>query len=97
MTEIRYRNDEVKSIEIKGHANYNPGNDIVCASCSILAYTLLNTLEVENIPYTVEEESGYMCIETTVNESEPYFKMVHLGYKSLAQNYPENVRLIENF
>ena len=56
MTKIRYTdlgNNQIQ-LEIKGHAGYNPGNDIVCASISTLVGVLART---------VEKEGGYAEIE----------------------------------
>lgn len=44
MIEIRVRQDDGFSIDIKGHAGYKPGNDIVCSAASILTQTLAQKL-----------------------------------------------------
>ena len=43
MTHIRILNQHRNTmITLIGHADYDPGHDIVCASVSMLAYTLIN-------------------------------------------------------
>lgn len=50
-------------IDVEGHAGFNPGNDVVCASISTLVYTMVNILqdmhEREQIEeLTIVEEPG---------------------------------------
>lgn len=81
---------------VSGHAQYHPGQDIVCASCSILTYTLENVLEIEGIAHKSIIKDGFAEISTTDRRAAEYFYMVYMGYKTLAENYPDHVTLLED-
>ena len=80
---------------IEGHANYNPGNDVVCSACSILAYTLDNTLSIEVITKSTQISDGYMRIEIKEDRAKCYIDMTAVGYMTLSANYPDNVRFLD--
>lgn len=92
------RKDDSYELSVTGHAGYGQaGKDIVCASASTLAYTLLGFLE--NCP-TVEdldtiERSGEM--EIACKGSGKYIKtaftMTAIGFLQLEKAYPQNVRV----
>jgi uncharacterized protein YsxB (DUF464 family) len=74
MTNIRCDNDrEEYTIDIEGHADFNPGNDIVCSAASILAYTLENAL-------ANKAESQLTVINDTDNGE------IHIKVKSTRDN-----------
>lgn len=83
-------------IKLNGHADYNPGNDIVCAACSVLIETLIRTLEEMEHPYKSTIESGHAEVETHSKAADPYFYMAYVGYKALAEAFPENVKVIHD-
>ena len=89
-------------VTIEGHAfSGESGNDLVCASASILTYTLANA--VENMALAnqckdkqVSLESGNAII--TCRPNSRYVNIVTLmfdtlcaGFELLALNYPENI------
>lgn len=95
--------------EIYGHAEYAPsGPDIVCASCSILAYTLLQRLyelkdarKVMRI-VTYPENGNFTSGEFFVRwiacdriESERLIETIAAGYRLLSNQYPGNVEIKE--
>lgn len=87
------------SATIKGHAEYNPGNDIVCASCSMLACTLAENLlrmyAAGEIAYAdVQKQSGEMVItaEGDTNKMWHAVQALGIGFDMLAKKYPKNVR-----
>lgn len=98
MTTIRCENDRGKyTINIDGHSEYNPGNDIVCASCSILTYTLLNSLAniaMEEMD-TKEYDGGFVigvkgtCDSWTTVKT--IIETIMLGFDLLQEKYPANV------
>lgn len=98
MTSIICDNDRGRyTIMIDGHSGYNPGNDIVCASCSILTYTLLNALanmDTEEFD-TKEYDGGFVISVKGTRESWPTVKTtietIMLGYELLQEQYPANV------
>lgn len=82
------------TLVVRGHADYNPGEDIVCAACSILAETLNMTLDRFNEPYQSSLKSGYAKIESSSKTAGPYFEMAYVGYKALSESYPDNVQIV---
>lgn len=82
---------------IDGHSGYNPGNDIVCASCSILTYTLLNALANMNTEEfdSKEYDEGFVVsvkgTRETWSEVKTVIETIMLGYELLQEQYPANV------
>ena len=100
MVEIKYVKSTHKYIfELKGHAEYNPGNDIVCSAVSALAYTLLGSLE--NIDYgifkTITMGNGYIKCETIIDYDDIKTKIdaIHetilIGYLQIQEKYKNHV------
>lgn len=94
------------SLRVEGHAGYaEHGKDIVCASASILAYTLAQTVMGAECggclttPPTIQMNSGDTVIscEAASNTDLAIMKSMFVfaiqGYKLLAHNYPQYVRL----
>lgn len=91
------------TIDIQGHAGFNPGNDIVCASASMLAYTLMqNLMDLTNVGLLeyckTSEKNGILNIKVkTNNKGEAVVKIViktiMTGYELLENQYPNNVSL----
>lgn len=108
MIKVSFSRDEgSKSITLKvdGHAGQaNVGQDIVCASASILAYTVAQTLKyiyaqggLKKKPH-LKLGSGNALI--TCQPKDDYFGEVlqtyfvaEVGYNLLAHNYPQYVEL----
>lgn len=100
--------DDKKNLTLKvdGHSNYaEAGKDIVCASASILAYTvaqyamyMFEKHQLKCMP-TLNLVEGDTEI-TITPKSQHYVDGVHayflasIGYSLLAKSYPENVRYI---
>ena len=91
------------SLKVKGHAGQAPeGHDIICASASILAYTVAQMVTDINSkgglkkPPTVKLEKGDAVVtchpkdETTAELLHTYF-VAQVGYNLLAHNYPQFV------
>ena len=101
------RNEENQSITLKvnGHAGQaSMGQDIVCASASILAYTVAQTLRYIHAQGGLKKkpvlklDNGNALI--TCQPTEEYFGEVlqtyfvaEVGYNLLASNYPQFVEL----
>lgn len=90
------------SITVKGHAySGEPGHDLICASASMLVYTL--AASVESMKRHGHISDGVIDIAEggCVVSCEPYeqfkgaitliFDSICAGYELLAANYPENV------
>lgn len=101
--------DEIKhpKLVVKGHAGADvKGKDIVCASASILLYTLAQVVQnmeeqgdlaVEPVIVTEDGDAHISCIcktDESYEETVSAFKVVRTGFDLLAQNYPQYVELI---
>jgi uncharacterized protein YsxB (DUF464 family) len=91
------------SLRLEGHAGYAEyGNDIVCASASILAHTLALIVEMHGFDVNINLESGNTTIECRCTDHpmmdvvRDAFNFANVGYALLAHNYPQYVRLIES-
>ena len=86
------------SLRLEGHAGYaEHGEDIVCASASILAYTLASIVESMDEDATISLNDGDSIIECISDPStRNAFNYTKVGYALLAHNYPQYVRLIES-
>jgi uncharacterized protein YsxB (DUF464 family) len=90
------------SLRVEGHAGYaEHGKDIVCASASILAYTLASIVDsFDEVEPMIDLTSGNTTIECECKDDETYTKVANayhyteIGYTLLAHNYPQYVRLM---
>lgn len=94
------------SLRVEGHAGYaEHGSDIVCASASILAYTLAQIVnDVERFghlvsPPVVQMDRGNAIISCEASKDadlmvlKGMFTFAIRGYALLGQNYPQYVEL----
>ena len=92
-------------LKVTGHANQaEVGKDIICASASILAYTVAqivtsmsNEKKLRKKP-TIRMEEGDACITCKparphYNEAYNAFCVCQVGYALLAHNYPQFVEI----
>jgi uncharacterized protein YsxB (DUF464 family) len=92
------------SLHVKGHAGQNVvGHDIVCASASILAYTLAQNIKMSeergHLKYSpkIKLKEGDSIITCRAKDEETYTEILHTflviqtGYMLLAHNYPHYV------
>jgi uncharacterized protein YsxB (DUF464 family) len=110
MMVIKYSNDRDKrecSLRVKGHAGQAElGQDIICASASILAYTVAQELKhmeyhrkLAKSPH-IDLRSGDTNIVCCARDDKTYEEMLHtfhvisVGYALLAHNYPLYVKFI---
>lgn len=96
---------KILSLRLVGHAGYaEHGKDIVCASASILAYTVAQFVrEAEHrgdlaSPAEIILEKGDTIVtcepcEDTYHDLQSVYSFAKTGYRLLAQNYPQYVRL----
>jgi uncharacterized protein YsxB (DUF464 family) len=110
MIKVKYTYDRDKrecSLTVKGHAGQaDVGHDIICASASILAYTIAQVIKsmehhgdlIEHP--TIELESGDATIVCRANDDYIFSEMmqsffvIRTGYALLAHNYPQYVQII---
>lgn len=86
-------------VRMRGHAGYSDGDDIVCASCSILAYALAeNVLRMQDELRTSDVSIGdgemTICAGPRSKRLDIIMDAYRAGYELLAQKYPQNVSLI---
>ena len=96
----------ILSLRLEGHAGYAEiGKDIVCASASILAYTLAQfVMEAEHkgdlaSPAEIRLDSGDTLIscepaDDTWLGMQNIYLFAKMGYALLEHNYPQHVRLM---
>lgn len=94
--------DGTYEIYAKGHANYaERGKDIVCASVSILLYTLIESIDKSDLsaPPVATFESGETLVRVKPKKENKgkicaVFSVVENGLKLLEKNFPENVKIV---
>ena len=92
------------TLRVNGHAGQNtPGNDIICASASILAYTVAQNIKMAEsrgilkYPPRVKIRSGDFTVTCRAKDDDSYAELLHTylvvqtGYQLLAHNYPQYV------
>ena len=97
------------SLHVKGHAGSNViGHDIICASASILAYTLAQNIKMSDerghlkFSPKIKLKEGDSIITCRAKDEETYAELLHTflviqtGYVLLAHNYPQYVA-VETF
>ena len=99
---IHKTKDVFDGFVVKGHSEYGEfGTDIVCASVSILSYTALNSMNLvadispEDISYDVEEETGFLKINTKKNndKTDVIYRNFLVGIKLLLEDYNNYITL----
>lgn len=87
----RTKHDNV--MEIRGHANYaEHGKDIVCASVSAIAYSLLGYLERMQMCSDCKVSPGDMRVQAPRNKrTDIVYDMAYMGLKMIAEPYPRYV------
>ena len=101
MITVKYHRD-LNKLDVEGHAySGEAGHDLVCASASILVYTLAYFVEnmkeagqVENPTLIIAE--GHVLIDCNAPELLKStitfaFDTICAGFELLARNYPENI------
>lgn len=99
MTEIRwYWDDELCGVSARGHAGFNPGNDIVCSAASALMQTLYAGLEMQCYAQCfLSTGDGMYDIDCAIGENKSevkaLFDSIVFGLHLIAEQYPENVKI----
>lgn len=95
-------NGKKLSLRVEGHADYaEHGKDIVCASASILAYTLASIVDsFDEVEPIIDLTSGDTTIECRCKDNGIFaavanaYHYTEIGFALLAHNYPQYVRLM---
>ncbi len=84
--------------EISGHSgSAEAGQDIICAFVSSAAYMTANTLsEIVGAEIEAEVADGYMNIRVVseLSEAQQILEGLRLHLRSLAGDYPDNIKVI---
>ena len=112
MIKVKYTYNQDKrecSLLVKGHAGQaNIGEDIICASATILAYTIAQIVKAMDDngelaePPILELESGDATIVCRAKDDDLYAEMaqsfftIKVGYLLLQHNYPQFVEIIDD-
>jgi len=89
------------TLRMSGHADYNPGNDIVCAGCSAVVYALAgyvtNAIRERYVEvYDWRLESGDALLDFNGDGgTRAAFEMAVIGLAQIAQQYPGHVSITE--
>ena len=104
MLTVTFTESEKKlSLRLEGHAGYaEHGKDIVCASATILAYTLASIIDTfdDDVEAFVNLSSGDTTIGCKCKNDIIYskiadaFRYTKMGYALLEHNYPQYVKLM---
>ena len=102
MTHIKwYWEDDDFGICAEGHAEYNPGNDIVCSAISALLQTLWAGLEMycfTNVEH--KQHSGAFELRGKISRFKDHeskatalFNSIVYGLDLISKNYPDHVKI----
>mgnify|MGYP000991510939 FL=1 len=101
MVTVTVADGEIKSLAMTGHANFSPGDDIVCAACSALVFALLAYMESE--PAHILEvrelfvQKGEVRLKAKGDDAfAAAFETATLGLKKIAKKYPKHVQLMKS-
>lgn len=88
-------------ITLKGHAGYaQQGEDIVCAAVSILAQTLIKSVEdltTGKIQYSISPGSVDIKHGNLSASAQTLMDSFFIGIRMIADEYPDNVRIAQAF
>lgn len=90
---IKTETPESINIKISGHAGYaRTGYDIICASVSILFYTLHLALASSGKEVHFNDDAGEISVsrDEEIDKITDYFFQ---GFITLSENYPQNVEI----
>ena len=97
MTTARlYKDGNDYVADISGHAGYSVDRpDIVCAACSTLTYTLLQSCLSAScdFDYRTDDGSFFICVRNGGDRVATIFDTISQGFALLASKYPDNVAL----
>lgn len=104
MVRIRLEIGEDGTCELiaNGHANYaERGKDIVCASVSILIYTLIESIDESDLstPAVIDVREGETLIRVKPKDESRgkirgVFDVISKGFELLGNNFQKNVKFV---
>lgn len=103
MTKIRFCDGEKTKIDLIGHAEFNPGNDIVCSAISSQVYTFLEIInefadanKVHGFEFRLDSGDVHISFEKSKYHTDVVDAAIHYfltGIGMIAAQYPENVEV----
>ena len=99
MVDVRFAfSPERYHMQLRGHAGYCPGNDVVCAGVSAIAFSLLGYLtnagDHIKVMREMRYEMGRVDIDVTGDDTlDAPFEMAIIGMQEIEKKYPENVHV----
>lgn len=100
MTEIKwFERKNICGLIAKGHAGFNPGNDIVCSAVSALLQTLYAGLEIKcDAKVDRHQEDGHFEIQAEFYDGNrmavrAVFGTIITGLELISREHPENVKI----
>lgn len=101
MIKINYEiNGDNMTLSMRGHAGYNPGNDIVCAGCSAVFYSLVGALEnmeddLDSLDTLEESGNAEVMIRGGNEKVLSCFMMAVIGFMQIEKAYGKYVEVEE--
>lgn len=88
----------VFSLELNGHAGYNPGNDVVCAAVSAIVYTVAGWVENHRDDLTRVDKHLYSSGKTDIlvsgnDKAQAVFEAAAIGLLQIEVRYPCYLRV----
>ena len=107
MTTLTYTEHKGENLFVKvsldGHADFNPGNDIVCAGISTITFQMIGMLEElaaeGSVTYVTNEirpghtMTCFRCIDE--DKWHLVWRVIKMGYECIAENYPEHLHIAD--
>ncbi len=97
---ISYKENVFRAVT-DGHADFNPGNDIVCASVSALMFQLKGAVEnlLDGGGKRYRAEPGHFEVKYIAHNGDEGYKAsiiynsIIIGMLQIAETYPDHVRV----
>lgn len=96
-------NHGYQSMDLDGHADYNPGNDVVCAGISAIAFALAGTLRnIDNVTFIRFDLRNGLHVEiepftdnTQRTIADTVFQTCIIGLRQIEIKYPTHIEIME--
>ena len=96
---ISAKNNNIKQINIKGHADYDDyGKDIVCSSVSSITITTVNAIlmfDKNYISYNEKKDNFEIIINENNDVTNKLIQNMINLLTELSQDYPKNIKIEE--
>lgn len=101
LVNISHPDERQATITITGHANFNPGNDIVCSAISAISYTILGSLmNIATAIIKYDISSGDMVINVDdvlmvrdIVKVNTIIDVAIVGFMQIEAKYPSNINV----